>query len=272
MNNDGLCLQSHTIFAGIVTGSCKELLTFPASQFYIFRMEQHSRPLRVASYNICKCVGLDRLRRPGRTLDVIATLQADIVALQEVDRRLGNRPATLDRLEIARSTDLEPLEVAANDVSLGWHGNAILTRKGTQVIDFARLDLPGLEPRGAILAELVIAAGPVRIVAAHLGLTRKMRRAQLSTISEHIRNRAAMPTLVLGDFNEWSNDLGLEPLQPEFQVHAPGRSFHAARPVAALDRIAANDGFELVDAGVTQTRESRRASDHLPIWADFRIT
>jgi endonuclease/exonuclease/phosphatase family metal-dependent hydrolase len=257
---------------GIVAAPCKYRLTFPASRSHMKSMEHYARPLRVASYNIRKCIGLDRQRRPERTIDVIAALQADIVALQEVDRRLGNRPATLDRCEIARCTDLEPLEVAANDVSLGWHGNAILTRKGSQVSDFLRLELPGLEPRGAILAELVIAAGPMRIVAAHLGLTRKMRRAQLATIAQQIRGRAPMPTLVLGDFNEWSNDRGLEPLQPDYRVHAPGRSFHAARPVAALDRIAANDGFELVDAGVAETPDSRRASDHLPVWADFQIT
>ena len=232
-------------------------------------MDKSVRPLRVASYNIRKCIGLDRRRRPGRTLDVIAALDADIVALQEADRRLGNRPAALDRAEIEHGTDLEPVEVATSAVSLGWHGNALLVRKGTAVLDIRRLELPGLEPRGAIMAELGLSSGRARVIATHLGLTRQMRRAQLDRIIKLLRDRDSMPTLILGDFNEWSPNRGLEPLRADFQVHAPGRSFHAARPVAALDRIAANRNFELYDAGVVESPKARRASDHLPIWAEF---
>lgn len=238
---------------------------------HINHMSQQQQPFRVASYNIRKCIGLDRKRRPGRTLDVIAALDADVVALQEADKRLGNRPATLDRAEIGRSTDLEPVELAINDTSLGWHGNAILVRKGVTVQAVDRIEMPGFEPRGAVLVELVMAIGPMRIIATHLGLTRQMRRAQLQTIVESVGLRAAMPTLVLGDFNEWMADRGLEPLQADFAVHAPGRSFHAARPVAALDRIAASKGLRLLDAGVTETEKTRRASDHLPVWAEFKV-
>jgi len=56
------------------------------------------------------------------------------------------------------------------------------------------------------------------------------------------------------------------------EVHAPGHSFHAARPVAALDRIALSQGLQLEDAGVVETVLSRRASDHLPVWADISLT
>ena len=73
-----------------------------------------------------------------------------------------------------------------------------------------------------------------------------------------------MPTVILGDFNEWSADHGLEPLA-DFQVHAPGRTFHASRPVAALDRIATGEGVELRDASVVETRVTKVASDHLPV-------
>ena len=66
--------------------------------------------LRIASYNIRKCVGLDRRRDPERVLGVIAGLGADIVALQEADRRLGARPSTLDPARIGAVTGLaEPL-------------------------------------------------------------------------------------------------------------------------------------------------------------------
>ncbi|NND19341.1 MAG: metal-dependent hydrolase, partial [Silicimonas sp.] len=96
------------------------------------------------------------------------------------------------------------------------------------------------------------------------------RRAQLATIRSHLEGLDPMPTVVLGDFNEWSESSGLEPLVG-FDVHAPGRSFHAARPVAAQARIALSEAAELRAAGVVQTRDTRIASDHLPVWADVRV-
>jgi endonuclease/exonuclease/phosphatase family metal-dependent hydrolase len=225
--------------------------------------------LRVASYNIRKCVGLDRRRDPDRVLGIIAELDADAVALQEVDRRLGERPATLERSRIEAVTGLVPVDLAANDVSLGWHGNAVLLHPEIRVAAVRRLDLPGLEPRGAVLIEATRNGRAFRLAAVHLGLTRAFRRRQLNAIVK-ATDEADMPTVILGDMNEWRNDRGLEPLEPHFTVHAPGLSFHAARPVAALDRIAVR-GMTLHDAGVHRSEASRLASDHLPVWADLRI-
>jgi len=227
------------------------------------------RPIRIASYNVRKCVGLDRRRSAGRTLDVISEVAADVVALQEADRRLGPRPAAIPRDAIERLTDLVPVDLAANEVSLGWHGNAILVRRGTEVLATERLDLPGLEPRGAVLVELLHKAQPLRVVGTHLGLMRRHRQRQLQAILAALDGRPPMPTVVLGDFNEWSAGNGMDALKPQFDVHAPGHSFHAARPVAALDRIATSHGITVEDAGVHERGAALKASDHLPIWADL---
>jgi endonuclease/exonuclease/phosphatase family metal-dependent hydrolase len=228
--------------------------------------------LRVASYNIRKCVGLDRRRDPDRVLGIIAELGADAVALQEADRRLGERPATLERGRIETITGLVPVDLAANDISLGWHGNAVLLHPEIRVETVRRLDLPGLEPRGAVLIEAVRHGLSFRMVAVHLGLTRAFRRRQLNEIVKAAApQEAEMPTVILGDMNEWRSDRGLESFAPEFTVHAPGLSFHAARPVAALDRIALNRRLTLHDAGVHQSDVARIASDHLPVWADLRL-
>lgn len=225
--------------------------------------------LRVASYNIRKCVGLDRRRDPDRILDVIAGIEADVVALQESDRRLGDRPATLERERIEALTGLEAVDLAENDVSLGWHGNAILLHPDLEIEAIERLELPGLEPRGAVLLQARRDGQRFRVVAAHLGLTRQYRRRQLRVIADAAHAAGPdVPTMVMGDFNEWRMDRGLEPLGKEFTIHAPGLSFHAARPVAALDRFALNTSIELRDAGVVQTAATRVASDHLPVWAD----
>src|SRR6476660_6044157 len=47
--------------------------------------------ITVASYNMRKAIGLDRKRNPHRVLDVLHEIDADIVALQEADKRFGGR-------------------------------------------------------------------------------------------------------------------------------------------------------------------------------------
>lgn len=232
---------------------------------------EHNATLRIASYNVRKCIGLDRRRRPERTLEVISEIGADIIAIQEADKRLGQRPTAIPHRSIDSYTDFEPVQLAHNEVSLGWHGNAVLVRKGMQILHLERMDLPYFEPRGAAMIELQHGPDNLRVIGVHLGLMRRHRLAQLNAIAEDIEKRPAMPTVILGDFNEWSQHKGLEPLTKDFTVHLPGKTYHASRPVAALDRIALSTGVELRDAGVHQKGAALTASDHLPIWADIRL-
>jgi endonuclease/exonuclease/phosphatase family metal-dependent hydrolase len=220
---------------------------------------------RVASYNIRKARGLDQKRMPERIVQVINGLGADVVALQEADLRLGARKAALPHRMIEAETDFRVVPLARNAVSIGWHGNAVLVRKTLTVTGVRHIELPGFEPRGAVRVD-VADAGGMAFVAAHLGLIRRDRRAQLTAIERATADCAR--TIVAGDFNEWSSRIGFEPLKERFEVHAPGRSFHARRPIAALDRIALSDGLRMADAGVEQGALARRASDHLPIWMD----
>lgn len=228
--------------------------------------------MKLASYNLHKCKGTDRRRDAGRIVKVLNGIEADVVALQEVDFRLGQRPEALPRHLVEHHTDHDPVAFATSPVSLGWHGQTILVRSGLRVTAAERIDLPGLEPRGAVMAEIEAPGfGPLRVVGVHLGLVRRYRQRQLQAIREAIGQRDQMPTAILGDFNEWSADRGLEPLQGGFDVYAPGRSFHASRPVAALDRIALTPSLQMTDAGVVETTLSRTASDHLPIWAEIAV-
>ena len=197
-----------------------------------------------------------------RILTVLNGLDADVIALQEADLRMGARPSALCRNLIAAETDFTVVPIARNDVSLGWHGNAVLVRKGMAHGAVTHIDLPGLEPRGAVRVEL----DGFSLVATHLGLMRRHRDRQLRVIAKALQG--ASRAVVAGDFNEWSPHKGLERLAA-FAVHAPGHSFHAARPVAALDRIAVSSGMDVRDAGVMQEGLARHASDHLPIWADI---
>lgn len=231
----------------------------------------HSGSLRLASYNIRKAVGTDRVRDPHRVLDVIRTLRGDIVALQEADRRLGQRPSALPRSEIEARTGLVPVDAAANPVSLGWHGNALLVRPEIGVLDIERLELPGIEPRGGLLVELDRRGAQVRVIGLHLGLLRSSRRAQITAILSHLADRPAMPTVLAGDLNEWSLTVGLGRIARDFRILVPGRTYHSRLPVAALDRLAVNSEIHVRRTEVVDTHATRRASDHLPIWMDFDL-
>ena len=225
--------------------------------------------LRLASYNVRKARGLDGRHDPHRVAAVIGALEADIVAVQEADRRLGPRPAALTPGALRAETDLVAVPgIAGSRVSLGWHGNAVLARPGMEVAHVDKLALTSPDPRGAVLVEFA-APMPLRLVAVHLSLLRRFRRRQLEEIAAALADRQAMPTVILGDFNEWRELRGLEPLSAGFTVISPGKSFHAARPVAALDRIAHCDRLALVDAGVEESALARVASDHLPVWGDI---
>ena len=222
--------------------------------------------LRLASYNVHKAVGLDRRRDPARILRVLLEVDADIVALQEVDKRLGSRPTALPRFLIRQETDYTVVDLAENDVSLGWHGNAILVRKGLSVSDLRHVDLPGLEPRGAVMARIE----GLTVVGTHLALLRYWRQRQMLAIINHLDGEFSK-SAILGDFNEWSTTQGFEPLMHDFTVLRPGRSFHAIRPVGELDRIAHGRKVSIRDHGVHNTALARIASDHLPVWADVKF-
>lgn len=222
--------------------------------------------LRVVSYNIRKAVGLDWRRSPLRILSVLDQLDPDVALLQECDKRMGSRPTALPRALITQHSGMEVVDLALSDRGIGWHGNAVLVRRGMAVEARMRLSLPGLEPRGAVMVRI----GGIWIVGTHLGLLRRWRQLQMAEILRHL-GPVADRALVAGDFNEWSAVQGFEPWASRLGIVAPGLSFHASRPVAALDRFAHGSRVRIARCGVASGGLARIASDHLPIWADVTL-
>jgi endonuclease/exonuclease/phosphatase family metal-dependent hydrolase len=228
----------------------------------------HKTALRLASYNLQKCVGLDLRRRPDRSLQVIAGLGAQVVVLQEADKRLPPRPAALPA-QMARDAGWQVVDLGEPGGSLGWHGNAMLIAPGLIVRATRHLDLPGLEPRGAILVELTTPLGPLRVIGVHLGLVKRFRLLQLATIMRALRRLPGMPTVVAGDFNDWGAGRDLDAQVPGLRFVAPWPSFPSPRPVAALDRFLVSGELRVCSSGVHQARPARIASDHLPVWVEL---
>lgn len=229
-------------------------------------MSPNAKPaLRIASWNIHKAVGTDRRRDADRVLAGIADLHADIVALQEADHRLGDRPSALPRDRIAAATGLEPLPIGRNAVSLGWHGNALLARPGIHLCGLEHLDLPGHEPRGAVLVDLDTPA-PLRLVLVHLGLLRSARRRQLDAIKAALSRHPARPTVILGDFNERSLRVGLGRIAGSFAILPTAPTFPSRRPFLALDRIVHSPDLDLIPLAHPRS-PGPQPSDHLPLLA-----
>jgi len=248
--------------------------------------------ITVASYNMRKAIGLDRRRDPQRILDVLHQIDADVVALQEADKRFGGRGSAvphelIDTHGIYKPVHLgvshkRPLEKARKHAeklfkvstrNIGWHGNALLVKRHIGVLDCAALELPMLEPRGAVMAELLIGDQAIRVIGMHLDLSGLWRRRQIRCILDAIASRRQqMPTVLMGDTNEWRTAAGcLKDLEPNFHVAPTGLSFHARHPIAALDRIIVHKDLNIEAAGVHASAAARRASDHLPVWARLSV-
>jgi endonuclease/exonuclease/phosphatase family metal-dependent hydrolase len=219
-----------------------------------------------------KAIGTDRRRRPERTLEVLNELDADVIALQEADRRFGSRASAIPLHMIEEHSGYKPVAFDTRDGSLGWHGNALLVRKNAEVLHKELLHLPSLEPRGAVTADIRLNGEALRVVGMHLDLSGLWRRQQAHAILHHLQGReAAMPAVLMGDLNEWSVRGGcLRDFAHHLIFADCGRSFHVRRPVARLDRIMVTRSLGIEQCGVHHSAAARKASDHYPIWAELR--
>ncbi|MBL6456897.1 endonuclease/exonuclease/phosphatase family protein [Belnapia sp. T6] len=224
----------------------------------------------VATYNIHRGRGPGGLRyHPARIEAVIAEIAPDLIALQEAQhyRRWGK--PMLDMPALGRDLGLEPLPIADRPGEPGWRSNVLLVRRGARLLrEPISLRLGGMEPRGALLAELDCGWGPFRVIATHLSLGPERRAIQAHRLLEAMAAGPDLPTLLLGDLNEWrpgGSALGV--LAPVFGTPPRAPTFPAWHPVASLDRIMAYPPGLVAAVTVHDTPLARRASDHLPLMA-----
>ena len=224
--------------------------------------------LTFASYNIHKAVGIDGRRDPERIIAVLRELHADVIALQEADRRFGERESVLPKA-LLDETPWHVAPVSRRPRSLGWHGNALLVRRDIEIETAEPLPLPTLEPRGAIRADLLIEGRRLRVLGAHLDLSGLRRREQIRALLRHCeRCEIACPTVLMGDFNQWGRSRGaLREFVTPWQALAIGNSFPSRQPLAPLDRIVHSGEWSCEGMGVHHSALAAVASDHLPVRA-----
>jgi endonuclease/exonuclease/phosphatase family metal-dependent hydrolase len=220
--------------------------------------------LTFASYNIHEGVGKDGRRDPDRIMEVIAELDADIIALQEVDERFGTRRAVLDVAALADSG----WRIAAHPTkpaSMGWHGNALLVRDRLEVLKVEAESLPKLEPRGAERAKLRAGGQDICVTCMHLDLSGLLRKRQFAHLCNNSR-APGLPAVMLGDCNEWIRTIGgVRVMAAHWDMVEPGPSFPSRRPLLPLDRLMHTPHWSVQAASVHASPLARQASDHLPI-------
>lgn len=244
-----------------------------------------AQTLRVMSYNVHSCIGMDGKLSPERIARVIARYAPDIVALQELD--VGRaRTEGMDQAHlIARCLEMDFHFHPALHLEEERYGDAILTHLPMRLVKAGALPgLPGkpyLEPRGALWAAIDVQGTEVQVLNTHLGLLPGERRAQVEALlgAEWLAHPDCRgPVILCGDFNALPASTvcrrlrkRLNDAQIELDSHRPRGTFFGRFPFTRIDHVFVDAGFEVTGIEVPDPELARVASDHLPLIVEVRL-
>jgi endonuclease/exonuclease/phosphatase family metal-dependent hydrolase len=236
--------------------------------------------LKVATYNIHKCVGMDRRRSVGRIARVIAEIGADVVALQEVVSKASpknDRDHDHDQAHaLARRLGMTLVMGPAAHAHGGTYGNAVLTR--LPVLDHANFDISSnrREPRACMRVDLEVAGGVVHFYNTHLGTSYAERCEQSRRLAHPkilLGSHPERPQILVGDFNDWFQGQASRLLGDH--MHDVTRrvkpTYPGLLPVLRLDRIYVNSHVQCRQVAMHATPLARIASDHAPVVATIEF-
>lgn len=235
--------------------------------------------MRLLSWNIHKGIGgRDRRYSLSRIIDCIEAENPDFICLQEVDRlvrrsQFDDQPRLLARY--FRAHAVYQSNVAVGD---GGYGNLVLSRWPVESRHRILLRHRTRKPRGAQLLQIDSPEGSLHLVHTHLGLAERERHWQMDRLLGHMLFRSAdpLPTLVVGDLNDWRNTLAKASLAANGFAHVTSpisrfRSFPAWLAVGALDKAFVRGPIDVRQARIVKTSLAKTASDHLPLVIDFHL-
>ena len=214
--------------------------------------------LKVMTYNVRHCAGMDLVLDYDRTAAAIAQQQANVVALQELDSMTSRSGQHYQLGELADRTGYHPVFGAAIDYDGGKYGVGILTRETP--LSTKRIPLPGDEPRVLLVVELE----DYVMACTHLDLEKEPRLASIPLIVEEAQ-RWQKPFLLAGDWNDTPDSELLQEMTKYFTILSSSEaSYPADEPTECLDYIAIFKGHaaEVLESTVIDEPE---ASDHRPV-------
>lgn len=233
--------------------------------------------LRIATYNIHRCRGMDRRTMPSRVAEVIREMNADVVALQEV---IGAGPSGAGQAEeIGAALGMGWVMHSVRQLRSHHFGNVVLSRHPISHHGHYDLTWRACEERACQRVDLEVAGGDVlHIYNVHLGTAVLERRYQAGRLAAFVHDhRIKGPKIILGDFNEWMKGLATKTLSALFnsidiaQHLKRRRTYPGLFPMLHLDHIYYEGDVTVRRMELVRTRRALMASDHLPLVADFRI-
>lgn len=214
--------------------------------------------LKVMTYNVRHCAGMDLVLDYDRTAAVIIQQQPDVVALQELDSLTGRSEHRYQLGELARSTQYHPVFGAAIDYDGGKYGVGILTRETP--LSIKRIPLPGDEPRVLLVVELQ----DYVMACTHLDLEEDPRLASVPLIVKEAQ-RWQKPFILAGDWNDTPGSELLQEMAEHFIIlSGNGATYPADEPQDCLDYVATYKG-RTVETIESHVIDEPAASDHRPV-------
>lgn len=234
------------------------------------------------TYNVHRCLGCDGKFSPRRIARVIAQFHPDVVALQELDvghARSGyhDQPALLSEL-LKMPFFFHPAIAALHE----RYGDALFSPHPMRLVRAGSLPgSPGLEPRGALWAEVEVHGHKFQVFNTHLGLRRRERLLQLDTLlgPEWLGHpQCGRPRLLLGDFNAWPGTSAYRRLRQQLRdagepsrLRGPRGTFPSRWPLLRLDHVFHDRDLVVRRAVIPRTSFIRLASDHLPLLVEINL-
>jgi endonuclease/exonuclease/phosphatase family metal-dependent hydrolase len=233
--------------------------------------------LRIATYNIHRCRGLDRRVIPSRIAAVLADIDADVIALQEVIGSNASNPGHAE--ELGAALGMGWVMAPARRLRGHLFGNVVLSRLPIREHSQYDLSWDGREPRCCQRVDLAVSDHTVHLYNVHLGTSLRERRHQAVRLAAVVHDRRVEgPKVVLGDFNEWTRGLATTMLTEKlhsvdlFAHLKRRRTYPGVLPLLHLDHIYYEGArVEVRHVELPRTRRTLIASDHLPLVADLRI-
>ena len=230
--------------------------------------QESSLTVKILSYNVRNCQGMDGVVNYQRVADIINRIDAEVVALQELDSatQRSNGVVVLD--ELAKLTGMHKTYGASIDYQGGKYGIGILTKE--KPLSWKRVPLPGREePRSLLIVELE----NLVFGCTHFSLTEEDRLSSAYIISNSFKDYTK-PVFLAGDLNASPESGVMKNIENYWNIltNTSAPTSPSNNPVKCIDYILGlkKEGNKFVTKR-TIVEQEPVASDHLPVWAETEV-